>query len=562
LLTGLWPLALVLAACLPAGAQTFTRVTNELRFAQSDAGTIVWFDYDNDGWPDVLCAGGYSGNGYGNRLFHNDHNGHFTQLGGTNFAGQGAHAFWATVADFNDDGYLDIFTPDSLGSGSSIVDRNPLLYMNRGNSGFTKILLAPSATGGTDVRADSVTVLDINRDGFVDLALGRCDIPTRDYLLENTGGGVFSAITNTAWTLQAVQYESISSADYDGDGAPDLLGMGISGVKRPFLFRNAGAGDFTLVTNSLLSTFQFGQGVSLSAAWGDYNNDGNLDVAINYTGSSSTRLQLFLNDGSGNFSLGFSLTGAICQYIQCVDYDNDGKLDIFVTGGGSRSLLYRNLGGGAFTEVLGQPLVQDVFGGFSTAGWGDYDNDGFLDVLVAASGSVNGLYRNSSNGNHWLKVKLTGQASNRAAIGAVVRVKAIIGGQEVWQMRVVQAQSSFTEILPHFGLGDATNVDLVRIEWPSGIVQQLTNVPASQSLTATEHQVEATTPPNLAASKSSDGKVQLSVTGQTNLLYVFEASTDLVQWTKIAVRTNLTGTLEFTPATSSGPRQFYHVLMP
>jgi hypothetical protein len=115
---------------------------------------------------------------------------------------------------------------------------------------------------------------------------------------------------------------------------------------------------------------------------------------------------------------------------------------------------------------------------------------------------------------------------------------------------------------PNLGLGDATNVDLVRVEWPSGIVQQFTNVPSRQMLTITEHQAEAAALPSLAASKSTDGKVQLSVTGQPDLLYVFEASTNLVQWTKIAVRTNLTGTVEFAPTTTSVPRQFYRVLVP
>ena len=114
----------------------------------------------------------------------------------------------------------------------------------------------------------------------------------------------------------------------------------------------------------------------------------------------------------------------------------------------------------------------------------------------------------------------------------------------------------------HFGLGDATNVDLLKIEWPIGVVQELTNVVANQILAVTEHQAEATTAPNLTVSRPAAGPLKLTATGQTNLRYAFEASTNLVQWTKIAVRTNLTGTVDFTPAASSLPRQFYRVVVP
>jgi len=104
-------------------------------------------------------------------------------------------------------------------------------------------------------------------------------------------------------------------------------------------------------------------------------------------------------------------------------------------------------------------------------------------------------------------------------------------------------------------------VDLLRIEWPSGIVQTLTNV-APKILTITEHQADATNAPSLTVSKPAPGPVQLTATGQTNLRNVFEASSDLAQWTKIAVRTNLTGTVEFTPAASSVPLQFHRVGVP
>jgi len=101
-----------------------------------------------------------------------------------------------------------------------------------------------------------------------------------------------------------------------------------------------------------------------------------------------------------------------------------------------------------------------------------------------------------------------------------------------------------------------------RVEWPSGIVQTLTNIPPNQIPTVTEHQADATSAPSLTVSKPAAGPIQLTATGQTNLRYVFEASSDLAQWTKIAVRTNLTGTVDFTPAASSSPRGFYRVQVP
>ena len=129
-------------------------------------------------------------------------------------------------------------------------------------------------------------------------------------------------------------------------------------------------------------------------------------------------------------------------------------------------------------------------------------------------------------------------------------------------MRVITADTADQTLVAHFGLGDAAQVDLLRIEWPSGIVQEITNVPANQVLAVTEHQEGATNAPSLAMSNLTDGAVQLTATGQANLRYVFEASSDLAQWTKLAVRTNLTGTVKYTPPTSASSRQFYRVQIP
>jgi hypothetical protein len=136
---------------------------------------------------------------------------------------------------------------------------------------------------------------------------------------------------------------------------------------------------------------------------------------------------------------------------------------------------------------------------------------------------------------------------------------------ELWQLREILGGSGHcgqNGLCPHFGLGDAAQVDLLRIGWPSGIVQEIENVPANQILSVTEHQEWATNAPSLAMANLTDVTVQLTATGQTDLRYVFQAFTDLAQWTKLAVRTNLTGTVNYTPPTSAAARRFYRVVVP
>jgi hypothetical protein len=184
------------------------------------------------------------------------------------------------------------------------------------------------------------------------------------------------------------------------------------------------------------------------------------------------------------------------------------------------------------------------------------------------STSTNFLYRNSGNSNAWLKVKLVGTASNRSAIGAKVRVQATIRGKSTWQMREINTGDGFSggPLEAHFGLGDATNIDQVRIEWPSGIVQTTNNVAPRQFLTVVEHQQTQPQllPPTLGSvSLSSNGAVNLSATGDVGLLYAFEASTNLVNWTKVGVRSNAIGVVSFTHARSAGiGKRFYRVSIP
>jgi hypothetical protein len=170
------------------------------------------------------------------------------------------------------------------------------------------------------------------------------------------------------------------------------------------------------------------------------------------------------------------------------------------------------------------------------AGCADYDNDGFIDVVVPSglSNEPNYLYHNDGNGNHWMLVKLVGTLSNRSAIGAKVRAQATIWGQDVRQMREISGTPYTGDPRAHFGLGDATKIDTLRIEWPSGIVQELKDVARDQILTVTE-------PARLIPQSAGGFRIQCWI----NQTFDVRASTDLVDWSTVTTVTNTTGTLVF-----------------
>ncbi|HZM02206.1 MAG TPA: CRTAC1 family protein [Candidatus Saccharimonadales bacterium] len=278
---------------------------------------------------------------------------------------------------------------------------------------------------------------------------------------------------------------------------------------------------------------------------------------------------LYHNNGDGTFT---KMTGAavgpiasdVAYFAECAwgDYDNDGYLDLFVTSAGPTSVnyLYHNNGDGTFTRVLTGNIVTNMGYSYGCA-WGDYDNDGFLDLMVARGAenqvSRNLLYHNDGNSNAWLKVKLVGTVSNRSAIGAKVRVHATIGGKTFWQLREINTGDGTCGSAQdaHFGLGDATNVDTLRIEWPSGTVQEFKNLPTRQYLTITE-------PPRLLASLTN-GIPQFSVKGGRFFHYEIDVSTNLATWSSIGTMliTNFSGTAQIadTNAPGAGAR-FYRAV--
>jgi len=309
--------------------------------------------------------------------------------------------------------------------------------------------------------------------------------------------------------------------------------------------------------------------------WGDYDNDGWLDViAEGWDGFA-----LFRNLGAGGFTnlaAALNVTTPSATWFNSIwgDYDNDGWLDLFVAAEdisqpNAPNGLFHNNRDGTFTQILtGSPIYDS--GRRCAPSWTDYNNDGFLDLFIAVGNAVperNLLYRNNGNTNHWLKVKLDGRASNRSGIHARVRAQATINGQPISQMREISCENAYAGqngLLAHFGLGDATNVTTLRIEWPSGIVQELQNVTNNQSLTVVESQGYGGAAPQFSGVTNSAGGLQMSFTEPAApARYIMEASTDLVSWIKLMARTSAGGPASFTDTgTTNYPMRFYRLLVP
>jgi len=311
-------------------------------------------------------------------------------------------------------------------------------------------------------------------------------------------------------------------------------------------------------------------------SWGDFDNDGDADLW--YGGNAGSALHV--NDGRGRFTraevaLPTGVSGT--AWPAWNDFDNDGFLDLSgaeLIGGTYVFKLYRNLAGTDFADVTSSAALGPFSVNPALFSWGDYDNDGFLDLFVPHRSTADFLYTNNlpalGNPNHWLKVKLEGRVSNRTAIGAKVRAQATIHGRTFSQMREISGNAYFGGggqlLIAHFGLGDATNVTTLTIEWPSGIVQEFSDVAADQYLKIEEHEDYAETNPVPALTLVGTSTNGLALTIQeptAGAHYALEGSTDLQNWAMLLSRKSVGGTQDYidTKATN-GTARFYRVIVP
>jgi hypothetical protein len=504
-----------------------------------------WFDYDNDGDVDFFVAV-FSGGPCS--LYQNNGDGTFTKVTNALTSSLMADAITAPIADFDNDGLLDLF----------LVRQNAAqnqLFRNTGNGSWAKLpanTFDSICTGSSDA-----AWVDYDRDGFVDLfTQNGYNLNRDDALYRNLGNGTFHKVSSAEVGLgnDGAGAGGCAWSDYDNDGWPDVfLAQGIirpngSVAEARALFHNDGHGGFSRVADTFV-------GIPANCdvwvpSWIDCDSDGLPDLFLNAWDYSSNRQFALLcrNLGNGTFAevldtgivLGqYSVNGETSAW---GDYDNDGFIDL-LTLTSSRSMgtgfLYRNQGDGTFQSVdIGSPLVDGTLRQNVT--WADYNNDGFLDLLLSCNttsgtGERNHLYQNNGpragNTNHWLKVKLNSLVSNRAAIGAKVRVQATIAGTPRSQLREISGNFGLfsaregPSLIAHFGLGDATNIDLVRIEWPSGNVQELTNVTTNQLLRVTEQTFITPARPSV----SLNGSVTLTRAAVSGATYQWQFDgTDLI----------------------------------
>jgi hypothetical protein len=494
------------------------------------SGGGLFFDYDNDGWLDVLLVDGGSLTSPAidktarHRLYHNRGNGTFQDVSASSGIAHTSYGMGACAADVNGDGWIDLYIT-SVGVNA--------LYQNNAGKGFTDVTKS-AGVAGAPMFSSSCAFADVDRDGDVDLFMvnyvdARVDNNTfcgdvgrkyriychpltfaalRNTLYRNNGSGVFTDVSKEAGIFDhRGNGLGVVFGDYDDDGWPDAF---VANDTTPnFLFHNDAGRRFTEVALvSGVSVASDGMPrAGMGTDFGDYDGDGDLDLFV--TNHELEAHTLFRNLGKGLFEDATFPSGvgpATLPYVgfgsTFVDYDNDADLDLGIVNGhvmnspghvrpgateAQRKLLLRNGGGGRLTDVgrqSGSGFASEKVGRTLVAG--DIDNDGDLDLLVTNNGGNAELLRNEGGtGNNSVLIHLVGTKSNRSAAGARVRLTA--GGTT--QVREVKAGSSYlgqNDLRVHIGLGKAAKIERLDVRWPNGQNDVIEGAAVNQILTVTE----------------------------------------------------------------------------
>jgi enediyne biosynthesis protein E4 len=501
---------------------------------------VAFYDYDQDGWLDIFLVNGTRLEGFPrgseptSHLFRNNRDGTFTDV--TVKAGV-AHTGWGQaccVGDYDNDGWDDLFI--------TYFGQN-VLYHNNGDGTFTDVSQKAGVAGNGKRWNTGCAFVDYDRDGhldlfvanYIDMDLATAPLPEsgpclyksvmvacgppglqggKNILYHNHGDGTFTDVSEAAGILSAngTYGLGVLTADFDNDGWPDIYVADDSTASA--LYQNKHNGkfvDIAIESGCALSPDgkpQAGMGVSAA----DYDMDGNLDIVkTNFAGDTPS---LYRNQGGANFE-DATFTAGLGAHTQFLgwgcgffDMDNDGWPDILICNGhvypeveqlkteagyAQRKLLYQNLHNGHFEDISFQAGsgISDPTASRGAA-FGDFDNDGDIDVVVNTVNDYPQLLRcDSQLSHHWIKIRTLGTKSNRSGIGARLTCVTQPPGEAKPHRQIDEVRSgggyfSQNDLRVHFGLGNAEKVDLLEIRWPSGQVDQLKEIKANQLIYVTE----------------------------------------------------------------------------
>lgn len=453
-------------------AQSFTPVTEgDLVNINSASRSANFIDVNGDGWDDIFISNGPS-SGQDNMLYINNQDGTFTTITNDPIVMDGAKSDGATFGDADNDGDLDACVVTWYGQINNF-------FRGQSTGSFSNESNIVSQTG---TFSETASWGDMDNDGWLDLYITNSDGVKKNKLFKNLGDGNFEEITDGPMVTDALASRSIDWIDYDNDGDSDLFITNESNQKNN-LYQNDGNGGFTKITT--LEIVSSGK-TSAGSSWADIDNDGDFDLFVaNYQNQNN---QLFLNNGDGTFAeitQGQMVSEGGCSFgSSFADVDNDGDVDLFVCNafcGVEKNFFYINNGDGTFYKDVTSSASSPLGWTFGCA-WGDYNNDGFQDLVLANckdDNQKNALFRNNGNDNNWFKLNCEGVQTNRSGMGTIVKAKATINGNPVWQMRRIAGQSGYNcqnSLTVHFGLGDAELIDSLIIDWGVGDTQVFTEL--------------------------------------------------------------------------------------
>jgi hypothetical protein len=497
-------------------------------------GGVALLDYDNDGFLDIFFTNGAripslskEVPGFYNRLYHNNHDGTFTDVtekAGLNGTG---YSIGVAAADFDNDGWTDLYVTG--------INHN-ILYRNNHDGTFTDVTEKAGVSGvnsaGKKLFSVSAAWIDYDNDGRLDLFVTNyldwspetskvCGLPGKrlscppslysgepNILYHNNGDGTFTDVSeSTGIAGQIGKGMGVAVADYDADGWMDIFVANDNA--RNFLFKNRqGKGFDEVGVEAGVAYTDDGIPVSsMGVDFRDYRNDGKPGIFITALGGET--FPLYRNEGNDLFTMdtypaniGFSTYKMSGWGAGIVDFNNDGYKDLFsanshVSENADIDPQQHYLQTNAIFENMKDNTFQDVSAhagpglglraAHRGAAFGDLNNDGKIDIVVSViEGHAELLYNTTANGNHWLLIQTIGTKSNRDGIGTQIKLTAQSGSVQFNQVTTAGSYASSSDKRVHFGLGRDKLVKEITLRWPSGTVQTLRNVKADQIIRVTE----------------------------------------------------------------------------